>query len=152
MKHDYRNDAWEALDRAKHELESNDPGRLKYAALELRMAMEALTYDRAQAYADEIPPTEYDTWQPRKLLMLLLEIDPYADGDSIVHMGIEEEYGKPAKEMKPVGAEEVLNLSVLRRFYDALSARLHVPTPRQLQKPQTLPRPWLFFRISANSS
>jgi len=29
-----------------------------YSVLELRMAMEALTYDRAQGYKEEFPPSE----------------------------------------------------------------------------------------------
>lgn len=61
----YRNDAREYLQRSKNELNSSDNERLKYAVLELRMAMEALTYDRALAYKDEFPPNEYETWQPR---------------------------------------------------------------------------------------
>jgi hypothetical protein len=72
---DYRNDARRELARAKDELASAGDERLKYAALELRMAMESLTYDRALAYKDEFPPAEYQAWQPRKVMALLLEID-----------------------------------------------------------------------------
>jgi len=50
----YRNDARNSLKRAKAELTQADDERLKYAALELRMTMEALTYDRALAYKDEL--------------------------------------------------------------------------------------------------
>ncbi len=76
---EYRDDARHAVDRAKAELESGDDERLKYAALELRMALESLIYDRALIYKDEFPPREYETWQPRKLLAVLLEIDENAD-------------------------------------------------------------------------
>jgi hypothetical protein len=61
----YRHESRQALKRACAALESNDDQDLKYAALELRMAMESLTYDRAKAYKDEFPPDEYETWQPR---------------------------------------------------------------------------------------
>ncbi len=50
----YRNDARNSLKRAIAELAQADDERLKYAALELRMTMEALTYDRALAYKDEL--------------------------------------------------------------------------------------------------
>jgi hypothetical protein len=56
QKPDFRLMAREALARAKTELEANSPHRLRYACLELRDAMEALTYDRALAFRDEIPP------------------------------------------------------------------------------------------------
>src|SRR5437867_1615135 len=43
----FRHLARQSLARAKTELATNDAQRLRYAALELREAMEALTYDRA---------------------------------------------------------------------------------------------------------
>src|SRR5436853_576284 len=60
----YRGDARKALARAKEELATKDDQRLKYAALELRMSMESITYDRALAYKDEFPEPEYDTSPP----------------------------------------------------------------------------------------
>lgn len=129
--HDFRNEARKALSRAKAELDSNDDERLKYAALELRLAMEALTYDRASAYRNETPPQEYETWQPRKVMQLLLDIDPNADKNSSLAIGLEEEYGKPAKEMKMLGSEEVLNLATIKKHYDALGSYLHMPTLKQ---------------------
>ncbi len=50
MNVNFRNEARKALGRAKFELDTKQQDRLIYAALELRMAMEALAYDRAHAY------------------------------------------------------------------------------------------------------
>lgn len=132
MKPNFRHEARQALGRATAELCTSDEARLKYAALELRLAMEALTYDRAEAFSAELPPTEYDTWQPKKLLQLLLEIDPTADKDSVLSFGIEKDYGIPAPVMQSLGAEKVLNLGVLKRHYDALGSYLHMPTIKQI--------------------
>jgi len=55
MKIDYRELARRAVARARTEIESVDPDRLPYAALELRNAMEAITYSRAESYKDELP-------------------------------------------------------------------------------------------------
>lgn len=134
----YRHDARSFLKRAEDELATEDDQRLKYAALELRMAMEALTYDRALAYKDEFPPSEYETWQPRKVMSILLDIDPMADQDSSLAVGVEEEYGVPAPKMNPIGSEKILNMATLRKHYDALGSYLHVPTLKQVQagKPQ----------------
>lgn len=129
--------ARDALKRAKEEILSNAPERLKFAALELRMAMESLTYDRAQSYKEEIHPDEYDTWQPRKLLQLLLEIDPSADKDSSISYGVEDEPGKEAKHMQSLGKEKVLNLGTIKRHYDALGAYLHIPTLKQIDEGAT---------------
>jgi hypothetical protein len=130
----YRSDAKSALNRALAELASGDDHRIRYAALELRFAMAALTYDRAASYKDELPPTEYDVWQPRKLLMMLLEIDATADADSCLAFGVEETPGVQASVMHSLGKETVLNLAVLKEHYDALGNYLHIPTLRQALK------------------
>lgn len=129
----FRQQACDALNRAKEELASNSSERLKYAALELRMAMESLTYERARIYAKELPPEEYDTWQPKKLMLLLLEIDPRADKGSSIAFGIEEVPGTAADVMTLLGAEKVLNLPTIKKHYDALGSYLHTPTIRQLE-------------------
>jgi hypothetical protein len=60
----YRALARQALQKAKLELDSGDPDRLEYAALQLRKALEAVTYERAQLYGTESPGIDYRTWQP----------------------------------------------------------------------------------------
>ena len=106
---------------------------MKYAALELRMAMEALTYDRALAYKDEFPPNEYATWQPRKLMSVLLDIDPMADQDSSLRFGVQEKYSVPAPAMRSLGSEKVLNMATLKKHYDALGSYLHVQSMKQVR-------------------
>src|SRR5689334_18183442 len=86
---DFRHSARESLIRGKAELAANNPHRLRYAALELRDAMEALTYDRALAFKDDIPPEQYKTWQPRKLMAVLLDIDPLIGMTSTIAFGLE---------------------------------------------------------------
>jgi hypothetical protein len=129
----YRGEARRALARAKDELVANDDRRLKYAALELRMAMECLTYDRALAYKDEFPEAEYDTWQPRKVMAVLLEIDPNADKDNSIAFGLEPSYGEQPEVMHFLGTEKVLNMTTLKSHYDALGSYLHMPTVKQFK-------------------
>ena len=64
----FRHLARESVGRARAELASGDRARLKFAALELRMAIESVTYERAHSYRDEIPQAEYRTWQPKKVM------------------------------------------------------------------------------------
>ena len=135
---DYRNLARRHLDFAEEHLAQNKNPSLKYAALELRMAMEAITYDRAAAYKEEFPPEEYDTWQPRKVMAVLLEIDPMADQDSSIAIGIEEHYGVPAPEMSSLGTEKVLSLKVLKKHYDALGCYLHVQSLKNIRSGKAL--------------
>ena len=131
----YRNDARKHLKRFEEEFSSGDNDRLKYAALELRMVMEALTYDRALAYAykDEFPPNEYETWQPRKLMAVLLDINPVADQDSSIRFGVEEEYNGTSPSMRSLGSEKILNMATLKEHYDALGSYLHVQSMKQVR-------------------
>lgn len=131
----YRHLARESLSRAKAELAAQDPHRLRYAALELRDAMEAVTYDRALAFKAEIPPEEYKTWQPRKLMAVLADIDPSMIMTSTIAVGIEPRYGKPplAEEMQFLGTDKVFTLKDLKTHYDAIGGHLHMPSLDQLQ-------------------
>ncbi|MEP0174412.1 MAG: hypothetical protein ABJD02_17405 [Paraglaciecola sp.] len=122
----YRNLARKHLKHANERLAGGADQSLKYAALDLRMAMEALTYDRVAAYKGEFPPSEYETWQPRKIMMVLLEIDPMADKDSSIALGLEEKYGVPTPKMTSLGTEKVLGLKTLKKHYDALGSYLHI--------------------------
>ena len=134
MSIDFRHRARGSLARAKSEMETNDDERLKYAALELRMAIEALTYERAQSYKNEIPPTAYRTWQPKRLMDVLLDIEPTADKGGSIAVGREEIYGQPAKVMTSLGSEKVFDFKEIKAHYDALGSFLHTPTLKQLEE------------------
>lgn len=130
---DFKQRARMSLERAKQLLAAVDPHSTRYAALELRMSLEALTYDRAQAYESDLPPKEYLTWQPSKLLQALMEIDPNADQSAKLFIGIEEVRDQPAKEFGFMGEENVLSLKTIKAHYDALGSFLHSPTRKQLE-------------------
>ena len=113
---------------------SGDPERLPYAALELRKAMEAATYQRLRSYKEEIPPDVYRTWQPHKVVQYLIEIDWMASFQSWeVSFRPEDEPGKPAKVMRSLGTETVLTMKDLRDHYNAFGSFLHVPTLDQIE-------------------
>lgn len=128
----HRSRARSALASAQAELASHDDNRLKYAALELRMAIESITYDRAVAYKSEFPPNEYETWQPKKIMLVLLEIDSSADSDSSLSIGIEPSLGQRPETMRYLGSEVVINLRIIKKHYDALGSYLHSPSVKQL--------------------
>lgn len=134
----YRTKSREHLKAASEQLETGSDLALKYAALELRMAMEAVTYDRALAFKEEFPTEEYDTWQPKKVMAVLLEIDPMADKDHTIAFGLQEEYGVPAKQMTSLGTETVLNMGVLKKHYDALGSFLHIQTIKSTKAGKTV--------------
>ncbi|WP_188013643.1 hypothetical protein [Photobacterium damselae] len=129
----YRQLAKDHLKFAHNELSSSSDYRLKYAALELRMAMEAITYDRALAYKNEFPPSEYETWQPKKVLMVLLEIDSNADINSTISIGIQPDSHTLPETMRLLGTEKIFTLKMLmlKKHYDALGSYLHIISMKQ---------------------
>jgi predicted RNA-binding Zn-ribbon protein involved in translation (DUF1610 family) len=100
---------------------------LRYAALELRLCIEALTYEKLGAFSKMVPEEVLRTWQPPQAVKALLEFEPRADRTFVLYAGIEEEYGKPAKDINYVGKHSSLRLGWLRKHYNKLGNLLHVP-------------------------
>lgn len=133
----FRSEARNALNRAKKELSYNDDSRVKYAALELRMVLECLIYDISKSYREELSETDFNTWQPKKLLEILIEIDPAADQTSEWSIGKQDKKGELPTTMDRLGVDRRLTLKEIKKFYDRFGSYLHTPTIKQLedQKP-----------------
>lgn len=116
------------MTRAQALLASPTPENLRYAALELRLCIEALTYEKLRSFSSLVPEEVLQTWQPPQAVKALLEFEPHADQSFTVLAGVEEEYGKPAKEMKFVGQHASLRLNWVRKHYNKLGNLLHAPT------------------------
>jgi hypothetical protein len=141
--HPFRTEAREALERAKARLQGPcELQDIRYAALDVRLAMEALTYARAQAYRKQLPSAAYATWAPKKLMSVLLSLDPWAEGGIKVEIakgGI----GTPLEnEFFSLGTDTGVSLKLLREHYDAVGNMLHSPTmaQREGKKPPTAAR------------
>lgn len=134
---DFRQEARAAVQRARALMAAgSELPSLRYAALEARLAMEALTYDRARAYGDDFPTWEIGTWQPRKLLQILLEVDPLADTGRSLSMSKKPANGPPEdnEDWFDLGTETVLNLAAIKKQYDAIGSWLHMPTIKQMEE------------------
>lgn len=129
----FRHEARQALGRAKAQLDLNDDQAVRYAALELRLTLEAIVYDRLQDYRRDVPPDVYDTWQPPKVLRFLLEIDPRADQPRTVTVT---RRGEPSEREVAATAffEKPIDQATLRANYDALGSYLHMPTLKQTKE------------------
>ena len=132
----FRACAQQCLRAAQDEMNSNDATRLPYAALRLRMALEALVYERAHAYRHHIDLSDSDTWQPAKVMDALLSADPNANKGITLAMGLEETYGvpPPKEEMTIFGTEHVVSTVMIKKHYNALGYFLHLPTIKQLNE------------------
>jgi hypothetical protein len=128
----YRKMAKGHVNAARTELAAS-PSRARYAVLELRMAIEALCYERAQAYKAELPKSTYRVWQPRKLMDFLLALDPLADQRRSFSYAKNDDTGQPVGPTKTLGTDTPLKLSEIKKHYDALGNYLHVPTLAQME-------------------
>jgi len=133
MKLDYRSVARTARTHAEQELAAKSDARIRYAALELRTAMEALVYERLLLYETELPEAELATWQPKRVFDVLLELDPNADQSSSLAMAEESSPGVQAGPFKHMGNERVISMKDLKKYYDRLGSYLHAPTVQQLR-------------------
>ncbi|WAT84890.1 hypothetical protein [Delftia acidovorans] len=134
MKYQYGRDARSALERAKIEMSCGDIHRLRYAALELRMALECVTYERAQLYASEISPDECSTWQPGKLLAVLVEIEPDVNRSVVLRVRREATETAPVGDVVELGDDTVIPMRVIKNLHHALGNLLHTATMAQLSE------------------
>lgn len=94
-----------------------------YAALELRHAFEALIYERAIDYLDDLSRDDVRIWQPHLLLQRIVEIDPIADQSVELSIAPSPSGG----DYLNVGRAERIGLAELKQNYFALGSFLHVP-------------------------
>lgn len=66
-------------------------------------------------------------------MLVLLEINPSADKDMALAVGVEEGPGVPATVMNSLGSEKVINRATLNSHYDALGSYLHVQSMKQVR-------------------
>lgn len=130
----FRDEARQHLVTAKALISENTDQKLIYAALELRMAIEAISYDRANAIKDDFPPSEYETWKPSKVISVLLDIDPNADQPSELSFGEEPSPGERPSVMHSLGSDRPLTIREIKEHYDALGSYLHSQTIGQRKK------------------
>jgi hypothetical protein len=122
----HRHLATRHLESAKQQLDANTQEALRYACLDLRMAIECLTYDLLALYRDDVLDETLAEWKADKILAALKKIDPTADSSPIFQM---------ANDAGQFDADDTLTLKE-RRFqtkwaikaYHTLGRHLHERT------------------------
>lgn len=115
--------------RAMALIDEAAPDTVRYAALELRLCIEELTYEKLRAMSSTIPEDILSTWQPPQAIKALLEFEPSADRSFTLFAGIEETPGVESKDMKYVGRHTALRFPWLRKHYNKLGNLLHAAPP-----------------------
>lgn len=135
--------ARQTLDRAKDLLANPTDFNLRYAALELRLIMEMVTYEKLLAAKDVIPPELLRTWQPPQAVKSLLEFQEHADQSFTVEVaklsGEPDEFDRldDADKLEhyktlsyvTLGDHHALSLGWLRKNYNKVGNLLHAANP-----------------------
>jgi DNA-directed RNA polymerase subunit RPC12/RpoP len=113
---------FDCLDRAKTLMAAGDAASLRYACLELRFCIEAVTYDKRRAYASRLPPDVLSIWQPPQVMKALIELEGEAKDEYIVAIG---RMGS-SQPMQVMGKHRTFGTRWLRKHYNKLGSYLHV--------------------------
>jgi hypothetical protein len=125
-----RHDKWQSLERAKKLLTQNDDSVLRYVCLELRFCMEAITYEKLNAYSAYVPAKVFKKWQPSHAMKMLLQFEPHADEGFSLYISPESAPGKPTGNWSNIGEHRTFKLRWLTKTYNKLGSYLHMPQNR----------------------
>ncbi|HED00424.1 MAG TPA: hypothetical protein ENN18_08575 [Proteobacteria bacterium] len=120
-------DKWSCLERAQSILSKGGDSLLRYACLELRFCMEAITYEKLNAYSGYVPTKVFKKWQPNHALKMLLQFEPHADEEFSLCISPEPELAKPTGNWTTIGEHRAFKLSWLNKNYNRLGSYLHMP-------------------------
>jgi hypothetical protein len=111
-----------------------DEASLRYAALEIRMAIELLFYRLIPSYRDELPDEVLKQWQPKKIIDALIDCDPYVEQNSTLTMAMELPNGGHGLAIH-VGRYKAVNRKLLRRYYHKIGSYLHAAMVEEHRNP-----------------
>lgn len=121
----------ECFERAKQLISDSRSESLRYAALELRCCMEAITYEKLASSSSRIPQSVLNKWQPPQAIKALSEFEPDTDKGFVIAIGIEDEPGKRSKNMHFLGEHKTFKGKWLKKHYNKLGNLLHFPSIEQ---------------------
>jgi hypothetical protein len=117
--------------RARNLLDAEDAASLRYAALELRMAIEAIVYEKLRLYAPRLPAAVLDKWQPPQAMKALTQLEPHAGRPFQLRIAEQPAPGVPGTDFKYLGEHRIFEPGWLRTNYNKLGSFLHRPSARQ---------------------
>jgi DNA-directed RNA polymerase subunit RPC12/RpoP len=115
------------VERAKALLREDDPYKLVYAALELRLAIERICYRKLRMRLEYLDQSALRRWQPRQVVETVVELaDPHAAEDYslfITSGRVRETH---------LGSTKAINPKKLGKHWQKLSSYLHLQIPKEI--------------------
>jgi hypothetical protein len=120
------------LKAAKRQLENESEEALRYACLDLRMAIECLTFDLLALYRDDVLDETLAEWRADKILAALKLIDPSADASPVFQLANEQ--GEFDAEGSVRFDERRFETKWAKKAYQTLGRYLHERTFIELEQ------------------
>jgi hypothetical protein len=111
-------------------------GNLRYAALELRFAIESIVYEKLRLYAARVPAAVLDKWQPPQAMRALVQFEPNAAREKVIRLGRQPALGAPPTEWFTLGEHRTFTIQWLNKSYNQLGSFLHEPAPSRERSTQ----------------
>lgn len=106
-------------------LESGSEASIVYAALECRLAIERICYDRFQRYSDLVSADDLKNWQPKHIIQFLVdEIDPHVATNVELNMRPSadgDETSGNEKDWIKLGSEKGIDHRTLHKLWHGIS-------------------------------
>lgn len=123
------------VDKAEDLLKEGSYDSLLYACLEVRFAIERLTYSKLDGYLDQVPYEVVKVWQPGKLMKTLAGIDSQVESSGTIRIFSKDEHGNQ-KELTFEVFFESFTGRWASKTYHTLSSFLHTATLDKIDAPQ----------------
>lgn len=135
------------LEAAKAQLARNTEQGISYACLDLRMAIECLTYDLLALYRDDVLDETLEEWRADKIIAALKVIDPASDAGPILQIANAAGEFEDADSIK--FEEHRFETKWAKKAYNTLGRHLHERTFIELEQGQA--NDWLKVRERATA-
>lgn len=137
------------IERAKALIEKGDVTSLRYACLELRLALERIAYQKLQLRLSDIGLADIAGWQPKRVMDTLMElVDPDLDSDFTLSMGQREGGGDPETDtFTPLGTNKGINPRDMGKHWQRLGHFLHMSMPKKKGDHPQDPQPAMLIPI-----
>jgi hypothetical protein len=119
----------EYTDRIRSHLAAGDESGLTYAALEARLALERVCYERLRTSHDYISADDLRRWKPSYIVQTLMEqVDPKIASEWTLSTGYEP--GDNPGRYIEIGTQKGFDPKTINLLWQAMSSFLHCPVPR----------------------
>ena len=115
------------LERARALIANGNEASIRYAALELRYALETVAFRQLEEYGDEFPGKLVGEWKADQILRVLASFDPVSNTAGELSIAPVAPEGETPTDWTVIGSTQSIGWKDFRRYYNKLGSYLHLP-------------------------